>query len=73
MWQSTDVQIGARNPSNITYAMISGQVRFIDIIKYFQQSLVNLAASMNDEEREFIRSTFDYVLQDRLPFCLPED
>ena len=73
VWESTDVQIGAKNPSNITYAMISGQVRFIDIIKYFQQSLVNLAASMNDEEREFIRSTFDYVLQDRLPFCLPED
>lgn len=53
--------------------MISGQVRFIDTIKYFQQSLANLAASTNDEEREFIRNTFDYVLQDRLPFCLPED
>ena len=73
VWETTDIAIGAKTPSNVTFAMIRGQVRFIDTIKYFQQSLANLAASMNDEEREFIRKTFDYVLQDRLSFCLPED
>ena len=48
----------------MNFATISNQVQFIDTIKYFQQSLSNLASSMSDVER---------VLQDRLPFVLPNN
>ena len=51
VWETTDIKIGAKNASNINFATIGNQVRFIDTIKYFQQSLTNLAGSMNDVEK----------------------
>ena len=57
----------------MNFATISNQVRFIDTIKYFQQSLANLASSMSDVEKQDIKDTFERVLQDRLPFVLPDD
>ena len=57
MWETTDIKIGAKNASNINFAVIGNQVRFIDTIKYFQQSLANLASSMNDVEKQSIRDT----------------
>ena len=49
VWETTDIKIGGKNASNINFAAIANQVRFIDTIKYFQQSLAGLAESMNDE------------------------
>ena len=57
VWETTDIKIGAKNASNINFAVIGNQVRFIDTIKYFQQSLANLASSMNDVEKQSIRDT----------------
>ena len=73
VWETTDIKIGAKNASNINFAVIGNQVRFIDTIKYFQQSLANLASSMNDVEKQSIRDTFARVLQDKMPFCPPDD
>ena len=73
MWETTDIKIGAKNASNVNFAAISNQVRFIDTIKYFQRSLANLASSMNDVEKQSIRDIFARVLHDKLPFCLPDD
>ena len=36
VWETTDIKIGAKNASNINFATIGNQVRFIDTIKYFQ-------------------------------------
>ena len=57
----------------MNFATISNQVRFIDTVKYFQQSLANLVSSMSDVEKQDIKDTFERVLQDRLPFVLPDD
>ena len=73
MWETTDIKIGAKNASNVNFAAISNQVRFIDTIKYFQRSLANLASSMNDVEKQSIRDIFARLLHDKLPFCLPDD
>ena len=73
VWGTTDIKIGAKNASNINFATIGNQVRFIDTIKYFQQSLANLAGSMYDVEKQNIRDTFARVLQDRLSFCPPDN
>ena len=73
VWETTDIKIGAKNASNINFAVIGNQVRFIDTIKYFQQSLANLPSSMNDVEKQSIRDTFARVLQDKMPFCPPDD
>ena len=70
MWETTRIKIGAKNASNINFALIGNQVRFIDTIKYFQQSLGNLGASMTDIEKNiYIKKTFERVLAYRLFFC----
>lgn len=71
VWETTDINIGAKNASNVNFAAIGNQVRFIDTIKYFQQSLANLASSMNDVEKQSIRDTFARYCTINCPFvCL---
>ena len=58
MWETTRIKIGAKNGSNINFALIGNQVRFIDTIEYFQQSLGNLGASMTDIEKNIYKKNF---------------
>ena len=44
-----------KNATNVNFVIIKNQVRFIDTVKYFQQSLASLAASMTNEERENVK------------------
>ena len=73
VWETTEIKIGAKNASNVNFAAIGNQVRFINTIKYFQQSRANLADSMNDAEKQNIRDTFARVLQYRLILCTPDE
>ena len=50
-----DISIGGKNPTNVNFAIIRNQVKFIDMVKYFQQSLTSLADSMTDNERKNVR------------------
>ena len=52
MWETTQIKTGPKNASNINFALIGNQVRFINTIKYYQQSLGNLANSMTDIEKK---------------------
>ena len=69
MWETSRIKIGSKNASNINFELIGNQVRFIDTIKYFQQSLGNLGASMTDTEKNNIIKNFERVLAYRLFFC----
>ena len=51
LWETRDIVIGGKNPRNINFASIENQVQFIDIIKYFQQSLSALASSLTSSEK----------------------
>ena len=53
----SNIIIGEKNPSNVNFAIIKNQVKFIDTVKYFQQSLASLAKSMTDDERENVKRT----------------
>ena len=55
VWETTRIKIGAKNASNINFALIGNQFRFIDTIKYFQQNLGNVGASMTDTEKKYIK------------------
>ena len=54
MWRTKDFKIGGKNTTDINFANIGNQVLFLDIIKYFQQSLANLANSLTDKEKSTI-------------------
>ena len=62
MWETTHIQLGGNNTTNINSAIIQNQVRFIDTIKFFQQSLANLAASMTDIEKKNVKENFKRLL-----------
>ena len=72
-WESTDINIGGKNPTSINFAIIQNQVRFIDMIKYYQQSLASLASSMTDIERANIRKNCRRFLAEKLMFLTEQD
>ena len=46
VWETSEIAFGGRNPTDVNFAIIRNQIRFIDTVKYFQQSLGSLADSM---------------------------
>ena len=55
IWETSGINIGGSNPTNVNFVLIKNQMRFIDTVKYFQQSLGSLADSMTDTERENVK------------------
>ena len=54
-----------KNPTDVNFANISNQIQFIDTIKYFQQSLAELANSMrNSGKSEIYSACKKYILID---------
>ena len=66
IWETTDINIGGRNKTDINFAIIQNQVRFIDTVKYFQQSFDNLTSSMREIEKKNVRKNFKRLLADKL-------
>ena len=72
IWETTDINIGGKNTTDINFAIIREQIRFIDTVKYYQQSLANLASSMTEIEQQNVRKNFKRLLSYRLMFCNEE-
>ena len=68
VWETTDINIGGKNPTSVNFAVIQNQVRFIDTVKYYQQSLASLASSMTDIERANVRKNCRKFLAEKLMF-----
>ena len=72
IWETTEIFIGGKNPSDVNFAIVQNQVRFIDTTKYYQQSLAGLAASTTDIERENVRKNCRRFLAEKLMFLNKE-
>ena len=68
VWETTEISIGRKNPTDVNFAIVQNQVRFIDTVKYYQQSLASLAASMTDTEKENVRKNCMRFLAEKLMF-----
>ena len=65
VWRTRDIIIGGKNPTDTNFASIGNQIQFLDMIKYFQQSLGGLASSLTDKEKGAIyRECEKYFLSD---------
>ena len=64
-WRTTNLSIGGKNLTSVNYANISDQVKFIDTVKYFQQSLSTFANSMRDEGKKGVRIERGNVIKKR--------
>ena len=79
VWKTRDIFITGKNPTDINFVSISNQVRFLDTIKYFQQSLGALASSLTTEEKHAIYNACekyllsDPVLSKKFLFCTKEE
>ena len=73
VWETTDISIGGKNPTNVNFVIIKNQVKFINTIKYFQQNLASLAASMTNEERENVKKNCRVFLAEKLMYVKDDD
>ena len=51
VWRTKDISIGVTGLTNINFANISSQVKFIDTMKYFLTSLGQLASTLDEVEK----------------------
>ena len=73
IWETTEIAIGGKNPTDVNFTIIRNQVQFIDTVKYFQQSLDSLGESMTDTERENVRKICRRFLAEKLLFLTDKD
>lgn len=66
VWETTSINVGGKNPTDVNFAIIEDQVRFIDTVKYYQQSLASLVDSMTDMKRESVRKNCRRFLAEKL-------
>ena len=65
-WKSNKLAISGSNLTQINYANISERVKFIDTMKYYQQSLAKLAESMTNQEKEKLKTSRKSSLKDMI-------
>ena len=62
LWQTKDISLLGIGLTNLKSYTIGKHIKFVDSVKYYQQSLSKLAGSANDEEKTRIKSLFlDYL------------
>ena len=66
VWETTEIVICGKNPTDVNFAIIRNQIRFINTVKYFQQSLGSLAESMTDTEKGNVRKIYRKFLEEKL-------
>ena len=49
-WNTKDINIGGTNLTNVNFANIASETKFIDTLKYYQKSLGQLAATLSIDE-----------------------
>ena len=53
---SKEIKIGGSNLTHINFSNITGEVKFIDTLKYYQKSLGELASTLSDEEKIAVKT-----------------
>ena len=69
VWRTKNISKGGRNLTDIQYANISDQVKLIDVVKYYQQSLANVAENCDKIERENIKKSSLHFLENHPKYC----
>ena len=54
-WGTKDLNFGGSNLTHINYGNITGEIKFVDTLKYYQKSLGELAATLSEEETNSVK------------------
>ena len=63
VWRMKSLNIAGTNLTNVQYANIGNQVKYIDTIKYDQQSLSSLTSNTDETERLNIKSSCEKFIR----------
>ena len=64
VWGTEDIKISGGNLTNINFTNIGMQIKFINTLKFYQKSLVQLAQAATDNEKISIaKITQQFLLQ----------
>ena len=67
-WCSKELSAGGTNLTNLNFANIRGEIKFIDSLKYYQRSLAELTSSMDLKEIEKARTVMNSFLKNHQYF-----
>ena len=55
-WGTKDLSFGGTNLTHINNRNIAGEIKFIDIIKYYQKGLADLASTLSEDEERSVEN-----------------
>ena len=67
-WCSKELSAGGTNLTNLNFANIRGEIKFIDSLKYYQRSLAELTSSMDLKEIEKSKTVMNSFLKNHQYF-----
>lgn len=62
VWCSKEKKIGGSNLTHKNFSNITGEIKFIDTLKYYQKSLAELASVLSNEEQQAVEKLTEQVL-----------
>ena len=63
VWRTRNISVGGTYLININFGNIIDQIKFIDTLKYYEQSLSVLASTMTEQEKESIRNECEKLIK----------
>ena len=67
-WCSKELSAGVNNLTNLNFANVRGEIKFIDSLKYYQHSLAELTSSMDLKETDKARTLMNSFLKNHQYF-----
>ena len=68
-WCSKELNIGGTNFTQINFSNNTGEIKFIDSLKYYQKSLTELVSILFDEEKISVKKLTEQVFNQHHCFC----
>ena len=68
-WCSKELNFGRTNLRQINFSNITGEIKFIDSLKYYQNSLAELASALSDEEKISVKKLTEQFFNQHDYFC----
>ena len=67
-WGTKDLNFDGESLARINYGNIAGETKFIDILKYYQRSLGELAATLSENEKNLVKQLTKQFFNQHLYF-----
>ena len=68
-WYSKELNIGGNSLTQANYGNISGEIKLIDSLKFYQRSLGELSPTLTEEEKNAVKKLIEKFLNQDFYFC----